>query len=300
MPSMTANGIHIAYETFGAHPSRSSGGRPLVLVMGLGAQRLHWPDDFCLGLAERGHFVVRFDNRDVGESSRLEDLGTPDISKLLAASLTGKKVTPPYTLADMAQDAVSLADGLDLERFHVCGASMGGMIAQTMAIRFPERIATLTSIMSTTGEPGLPQATEEARAALFLPPPETLEAYLEHAVRIWKVLGSPGFPFREDVVRARAEAAWDRGLSRSGVARQMTAIVADGSRRERLRRLSLPTLVIHGTDDPLVPLEGGQDTAAAVAGAELLTIDGMGHDLPREAWPTMIDAITRLTEEASR
>jgi pimeloyl-ACP methyl ester carboxylesterase len=294
MPRAQANGIELEYETFG----RSSA-RPLVLIMGLGAQMVLWDEDFCEALAARDFFVVRFDNRDIGLSTHLDDAEVPNVWTAIQRSMTNQPVDAPYTLAEMADDTVYLMAALGLERAHVVGASMGGMIAQTLAIRHPERLLTLTSIMSTTGNPEVPPATPDAMRVLMTPVPSEREAYVERSVASWRVIGSPGFPFDEARVRRRAGRSFDRAFHPAGVARQLVAIIASGNRKEALRSVTTPTLVIHGDADPLARIEGGRDTAAAIPGAELLIIEGMGHDLPRGAWPRIIDAIDALASKAS-
>lgn len=293
MPRARANDIEIEYDTFG-----SRGDRPLLLVMGLGAQMIHWDDDFCDALADRGHFVVRFDNRDVGLSQRFENAGVPDLMQIMMRAQAGQPVEAPYDLDDMADDAAGLLDALDIETAHVCGASMGGMIAQAMALRHRPRLRSLTSIMSSTGNPGLPPGKPEAMAALMSPAGTTREEVLDRAVAISKVIGSPGFARDEAEIRARAERAFERSFYPVGVARQMAAVAAHGNRRPRLEALSIPALVIHGAADALVPVEGGIDTHQALAGSRLLVIDGMGHDLPRETWPEIVNAVTELTRAA--
>jgi len=293
MPRARANGIEIEYETFGdpADPA-------LLLVMGLGAQMILWPEEFCSDLAARGLHVVRYDNRDVGRSTWLDQAGMPDVAGALAAAMQGRPIASPYLLRDMAADAVGLLDALEVDAVHVVGASMGGMIAQTLAIEHPARVRTLTSIMSTTGHPGLPPARPEAMAVLVTPAPTERVAAIEHGVRVWRTIGSPGFPFDEAEVRERAALAFDRGVNPPGVARQLVAILASGSRREALRGVQVPSLVIHGAADPLVPVEAGRDTAQAVPGAELLEFEGMGHDLPRPLWPRFVEAIAKLVGRA--
>jgi pimeloyl-ACP methyl ester carboxylesterase len=293
MAQLDANGLRFEYESFGER-----GARPLLLVMGLGAQMLLWDDEFCDALAGRGHYVVRFDNRDVGLSSKLEAAGVPNVLELIQKAGAGQTLAVPYTLDDMADDAAGVLEALDLASAHVCGASMGGMIAQTLAIRHPQRVRSLTSIMSTTGDASLPQAAPEAMAALLAPPPTTRAEAIEHHAKTWRVIGSPGFPFDEERIRARGGALYDRSFYPIGTARQLAAILAHGSRRAALARVTAPTLVIHGAADPLVPLAGGRDTAEAIPGAELLVIEGMGHDLPPEAWPRIVDAIALHTERA--
>lgn len=279
MERATANGITIAYESFG-EPGRP----PVVLVMGLGAQMVNWHADFCAALAQVRH-VVRFDNRDVGESQWLE--GDVD----LAACFAGDTSSAVYTLEDMADDLAGLLDALSLESAHLVGASMGGMVAQTVAIQHPERVRSLTSIMSTTGARGLGEPTPAALEALMSPPARTREESLERAVAVNRVIGSPGYPADPDDVRLRAGQAWDRGINPSGFARQMAAIQASGDRTAALASVETPTLVVHGEDDPLVPVPGGHATAAAIPGAELWLIPGMGHDLPRALWPDVIARI---------
>ncbi len=288
------NGIELEYETFGDR-SRP----PLVLVMGLGAQMILWEEDFCDALARTGFFVVRFDNRDVGMSTQLDAAGIPNVFEAMQAAAAGRPVTAPYTLADMADDTVALMDVLGIARAHVVGASMGGMIVQTLAIRHPDRLLSMTSIMSTTGDPSLPQATGDALRVLLTPPPGTREGNIERGVEAWKVIGSPGFPPDEGRLREMFGRAFDRGYHPAGVARQMAAIMASGDRTAALRAVTVPSLVIHGTADPLIRVESGRATAAAIPGAVLVEIDGMGHDLPRGAWPEIIDAIGALAERAS-
>jgi pimeloyl-ACP methyl ester carboxylesterase len=294
MPRARANRIELEYETFGREAAP-----PLLLVMGLGSQMLLWPEEFCEALAGRGFCVIRFDNRDVGLSSRIDEAGMPDVGAIVGALMQGRPVTSaPYLLSDMADDTAGLLGALGLPGAHVVGASMGGMIAQTLAIRHPARVRSLTSIMSTTGDPALPTARPEAMAVLMTPAPTGREAYLEYSVHVWRTIGSPGFPFDEKGVRQTAERVFERGIHPAGVARQLVAILASGSRKKALAGVRAPTLVIHGAADPLIPVEGGRDTAASVPGAELLVIEGMGHDLPRGAWPRLLDAISRHAEAA--
>ena len=290
MPSAQSNGLEIAYEEIGPRY-----GRPLVLVMGFGVSLVFWEDEFCAMLAERGHRVVRFDNRDVGRSTKLDALGVPNVMEAMTALATGKSIAGPYLLSDMAHDTIGLMDALGIERAHVVGASTGGMIAQTMAIEHPQRLRSMTSIMSSTGSPSVPLGKPEAMALLVRPAASDRAAYVDQAVEVWRVIGSPGFPFDEQRVRARAEAHFDRGYHPPGIARQLVGVVASGDRTAALRKVSTPSLVIHGMGDPLVPVEGGKATAAAIPGARLLLIEGMGHDMPREAWPRIVDAISELT-----
>ena len=290
MPQLASNGITVEYDTFG-----DRGGRPLLLVMGLGAQMILWDEEFCEQLASEGHYVVRFDNRDVGLSTKFDEAGAPDMTTLVTQLMAGQTPDVPYTLDDMADDAIGVLDGLSLERAHIVGASMGGMIVQTMAIRHPTRVASLTSIMSTTGSQEVPPATPEAMAALTSPVPTDLDGYIERTLAVGDVIGSPGFERDPERARARARRTFERGVNPEGTARQMAAIVAHGDRTEALGALTTPTLVIHGAADPLVQPEGGHATAAAIPGAELLMIDGMGHDLPIGSWPQIVGAISAHT-----
>jgi pimeloyl-ACP methyl ester carboxylesterase len=290
MPVARSNGIEIEYEVIGPPENR-----PLLLIMGLGTQMIHWDDELCAELVAHGHRVIRFDNRDVGGSTKLDGDGVPNVLAAMVAAGSGAAVDAPYRLSDMAADAAGLLDALDIESAHVVGASLGGMIAQTLALEHPHRVRTLTSIMSTTGHPDLPTATPDAAAVLFQPAPPDREGNIERAVRVFRTIGSPGFPFDEGRVRTRAARAYDRCFHPAGVARQMIAIVASGSRRDALRALRVPTLVVHGADDPLVPLACGLDTAESIPGAELLIIEGMGHSLPPATWPRLVDTITELT-----
>jgi len=279
---MNLGDVEIAYDTFG-EPSNPA----MLLIMGLGEQMIAWDEEFCGQLADKGYWVIRFDNRDVGDSTSFDEAGVPDILSLIQ----GNKVEVPYTLDDMAGDTVGLLDGLDVEEAHVVGVSMGGMIAQTVAIKYPERVRTLTSIMSTTGDPRLPQAKPEAGQLLFIPAPTEREAYIDHSVKVWRVLGSPGFPFHEERTREFAGRVYDRGLNPAGFGRQLAAVYASGSRKEALKSLDIPTLVIHGDADPLIPFEAGKDTAESIPGAKLVVIEGMGHHLPLEVWSKLVNEI---------
>jgi pimeloyl-ACP methyl ester carboxylesterase len=289
-----ANGIDLCYEIFGAADAE-----PMLLIMGLGAQMILWDDDFCRQLAARGFRVIRFDNRDIGMSGKLtggKRLGPLELLKLRFLNIP---VAAPYRLHDMALDVIGLLDALGIKSAHLVGASMGGMIAQEVAISFPQRVRSLTSIMSTTGNPKLPPPTREAAAVLMAPPPKTREEYLERFAQTWKILRAGSFPQDEALDRSRAERTFERGLNPAGVARQLRAILASGSRKQRLASVKAPTLVIHGTVDPLVPPEGGKDTAASIPGAKLLMIEGMGHALPIPTWPEIIGAIDKHAHAAS-
>jgi pimeloyl-ACP methyl ester carboxylesterase len=289
MPRARANGIELEYDTFG-----SAGDPTLLLIMGFGAPMILWREGFCEMLAARGLHVVRFDNRDCGLSTHLDHLAVADdLASVGSAGLLGEPVAAPYTLSDMAQDAVGLLDFLGVRRAHVAGASMGGMIAQTLALEHPERVRTLISIFSTTGAADMPPPKPEAMAALLAPVETDRAKAIERGLAMSRALGSPGYPFDEADERALLERMFDRGMSAAGNARQLRAVAAAPSRREKLGALRMPTLVIHGVEDPIVRIEAGRDTAAAIPGAELLEIEGMGHDLPRALWPTLVDAIAK-------
>jgi pimeloyl-ACP methyl ester carboxylesterase len=290
-----ANGIELCYETFGTPDAE-----PLVLIMGLGAQMIHWDDEFCRDLASRGFRVIRFDNRDIGKSTRMS--GGKPLRPIELLKLRIFKIAPeaPYKLWDMARDVVGLLDALGISKAHIVGASMGGMIAQEIAMQYPDRVLSLTSIMSSTGNPKLPQATREASAILLAPPPTTKAEYIERFGQTWKVLRGGSFPLDEAKDRERAERTYARGLNPAGVGRQLRAILASGSRKDRLGSVRAPTLVIHGTIDPLVRMEAGKDTAASMPGAKLLLVEGMGHALPIPMWPTIIGAIAEHAKNARR
>ena len=282
-----ANGIDLCYDTFG-----DSQAPPLLLIMGLAAQMIAWDDEFCAQLAARGYRVIRFDNRDIGLSTRFDAAGVPNVSAAFMAAAQGKPIEAPYLLRDMAGDAVGLMDALGIAAAHVVGASMGGAIGQTLAILHPTRVLTLTSIMATSGAPGLPPPTPAAVAMLLKPTPTDQAGYFESYVQTWNVLRAGHFPLDEARDLTRAGQNFARGLNPAGVARQLTAILASGSRKQALSAVKVPTLVIHGDVDPLVPLACGLDTHQSVPGAELLVIKGMGHALPISMWPQIIDAIS--------
>lgn len=289
-----ANGIELAWDSFG-DPAAS----PLLLVMGLGAQMVAWDDAFCARLAEAGgHRVIRFDNRDIGHSTYLTQLGVPDIQALMQQAMAGRPLDVPYTLRDMADDCARLLDALGVARAHIVGASMGGAIGQEMCIHHPHRMLSFTSIMSTTGNPALPPPSPEALAVLFSPAPGTFEAYLPHYAKVWRVLRGPSaFALDEARDTERAQLVFLRGLNPPGVARQLAAILASGNRKPALRGVNVPTLVIHGEADPLVPVACGVDVADAIAGATLLRIAHMGHALPIPMWPQIVEAIAVHTAQ---
>ena len=284
-----ASGLELCYPEMG-----EPDGEPLVLVMGLATQLLGWDERLCSLLAERGFRVVRFDNRDIGRSTKLKGAGAPSLLDTMA----GRRASAAYLLRDMAADAFGLIDHLGWDSAHVVGASMGGMIAQTMAIEHPERVRSLVSIMSTTGArwTGLP--TLKAFGVLFSKRPTDRDAFIERGVNTFRIIGSPGYPFDEQRVREIAAKSFDRGQSAAGVARQLHAITASGDRTSSLERLDLPATVIHGNRDPLVRPSGGRATAAAIPNARLKLIDGMGHDLPRPLHPTLADEIEATAARA--
>jgi pimeloyl-ACP methyl ester carboxylesterase len=286
---VNANGLTLCYETFGepANP-------PMVLIMGMGAQMVGWDDEFCEALAARGFWVIRFDNRDAGKSTRFDRAGVPDVASAMTRAWMRMPVSAPYLLNDMASDVAGLMDALHIEKAHVVGASMGGGIGQILAMHRPERVLSLTSIMSTTGDPALPPPKPQAMAAMFKPPPADLDRYVEHYAQTWRVLRAGEFPEEEPRDRARAARNHARGLNSAGAGRQLLAILASGSRRRALHDVSAPTMVIHGDADPLVPLAAGVDTAKHIAGAQLLVLEGMGHALPMRLWPRIIDGILRV------
>jgi pimeloyl-ACP methyl ester carboxylesterase len=281
--------IELCHEAFGDRAAE-----PLLLIMGLGTQMVGWPDGFCRELADRGFYVVRFDNRDIGRSTHLDHLPTPTVSQLLRRS----KRAAPYCLEDMAADAAGLLDALDLAPAHVVGASMGGMIAQGLAADHPGSVRTLCSIMSTTGSRWAGQPALRLYPYLLRRAPGDRERFIDHTVTLLQAIGSTGFEQDEDEVRRVAALSYDRGPNGPGTGRQLAAILASGDRTAAVRRIVAPTVVIHGTADRLVRPSGGRATAKAIRGAELVTIPGMGHDLPRAAWPRIIDAIAGNAKRA--
>jgi pimeloyl-ACP methyl ester carboxylesterase len=288
MPQVRANGIDIEYESFGRD------GDPLILlIMGFAAQLIFWPEALCEGLAAKGFRVVRFDNRDIGKSMHLAHLPAPDPRALMAEIMAGKRSEAPYTLDDMADDAVGLMDALRVERAHIVGASMGGMIAQLVAINHPERTKSLISIMSTTGRRDLPPGNRETLSVLFQPPKsESRDDLIAASILVQKALASPGFPTSEAEMRATAERRTDRApFDAAGLARQSAALIAAQPRDALLRNLRCPALVLHGADDPVIPAAGAKDTAESIPGAELAIVPGMSHDFPPELVPVYLKHI---------
>jgi pimeloyl-ACP methyl ester carboxylesterase len=285
MARVPANGIELEYDEFGHHDNPA-----LVLIAGLGAQLIDWPEEFCQQLATRGLRVIRFDNRDAGLSTSLDHLGPPD----LGAVLSGDQAAP-YLLADMAADTVGLFDALGISKVHLVGVSMGGMIAQQAAIDHPARLLSLCSISSTTGDASVGQPTDEALAALARPPAAGREQAIQGSAAASRVFSSPGFRLSDEEMLQRATVKYDRSNRPQGRLRQIAAVAASPDRTKALREVTVPTMVIHGDADPLVSVSGGRATAAAVPGAELVIIPGLGHDLPRSLWPQITEAIVRNT-----
>ena len=294
MKTIKANGITINYEDRGP-----ADGKPLLLVNGYTSTMMSWPLPLMDGLKARGFRVIRYDNRDVGKSEKLK--GIPNMGDVMQALKAGTKADIPYHLSDMAADGMGLLDALGIKRAHIMGISMGGMIVQSMAINHPEKIISATSIMSSTGNPDLPKATDEAMVALQeRPASQDREVVLRHNMKGRRVYQSPAYPMSDEALYQKCATEYDHMYYPEGAARQYAAIIADGSRVERLKKVHLPFLVIHGKADPLVPVEGGIDTAKHVAGAKLELIDGMGHDLPVELCPRYVELIADLADSAER
>lgn len=287
------SGVELCYDERGEGP-------PVVLVMGIGAQMILWPDGFCDALAARGFRVVRFDHRDVGRSSHLHHLGVPPLGPTLMSSLVGMRVRAPYALEDMADDVAHLMDALGFADAHVVGASMGGMIAQTMAFTHPHRVRSLVSMMSTTGKPGVLISEPRALRALFGRAPRSKDEAVARSEALFEVIRSTAFEHDREEVRRRAALAWDRGVNPRGFLRHLGAIGATGDRTARLRFVRAPTLVVHGSVDPLIRPVGGHLTADAIEGARLELVEGMGHDLPRGAWPRLVELLADHAEAADR
>lgn len=295
MPKATANGIEIHYEEQG-DPSAPA----MLLIMGFGAQLTLWPDELVDELAGKGFRVIRYDNRDIGLSHKFDGVKAPGLVKMTVMGKLGLMPKVPYTLADMAADAVGLLDALGIAKVHIVGASMGGMIAQHVAAKYPDRCLSFTQVFSTTGNPRLPAAKKEALQALVTrPKSDEEEALVEHGIMLARTIGSPGYPSAEERLRDRTLTSVRRNYYPEGPTRHLSAIVADGDRSAMLREITVPTLVLHGEDDPLVPCEGGRDTAACIPGARLKTMPGWGHDLPLELVDELAGEIAAHAKGAS-
>jgi pimeloyl-ACP methyl ester carboxylesterase len=285
---VATNGIEIECELHGA-----ASAVPMLFIMGLGMQLTAWPDDLLKALGDKGFRPITFDNRDIGLSTKFDTAGMPNLLSAAMRQMVGLKVRSPYLLSDMANDALGLLDALNISKCHIVGASMGGMIAQHLAAAAPERVQSLSLIMTTSGARGLPGPAMKARRALLSRPASSdVEARIAHAVGIWRVIGSPGYPATDAELRAKVERGIRRSYYAPGVARQLVAVVASGDRTPLLPQISAPTVVLHGRDDPLVPVACGVDLAQKIGGATLELFDGMGHDMPAALIPRLAELIT--------
>lgn len=285
MPKVKVNDVEIEYDIIGDPTSK-----PILLIAGLGSQLLAWSDEICENLANYGFFVIRFDNRDVGLSTKFKEAGILDFMEINAAYARGELPQVPYTLEDMVDDAIGVIDALNIDKAHICGASMGGVIAQILAYKHPARILSLTVIMSTTGNPELPQAKPKIMAQFFAPVPSEREAYIEETIKRDRLIHG-SFPYDEDQGRDYRTREYDRSYYPEGVARQLAAMAVPGNIKPYISAIQAPTLVIHGSEDPFNSVEAGKEIASTIPGAELLILDGMGHSFPREIMPQVIDAI---------
>lgn len=297
MPQVSSNGLMFEYESFGRVSDPA-----VLLIMGFSAQMTMWPVAFCEGLAAKGFRVIRFDNRDIGKSTHLTHLGAPDVPQAMADMMSGKPVSAPYQLDDMAADATGILKALDVPRAHIVGASMGGFIAQIVAAKYPHQTLSLVSIMSSTGNRSLPQAKPEAMAAITQPPASnSRDDRIAAGMRAWRIIGSPGYPATDGELRTNVERDVDRvPYDPAGVGRQLVAILAAPPRNELLKSVRCPALVLHGADDPLVPVEGGKDTAASIAGAKLVIVPGMAHDFTNALLPVFLEHVGGFLAEVER
>ena len=287
MPKAKVNNIEIEYETIGDPTSK-----PLLLIAGLGGQLLAWSDEICENLANSDFFVIRFDNRDIGLSTKFEDAGLPNFMEINTAYTRGELPIVPYTLEDMANDAIGVLDALNIDKAHICGASMGGMIAQILGYKYPSRVLTLTIIMSTTGNPDLPKGNQEILAQFFAPVPSERERYIEEMVKRDRLIHGT-FPYDENLSREYREREYDRSYYPEGILRQLAAMAVPGNLKPEIASIRAPTLVIHGREDPFNPIEAGKDIATTITGAELLILDRMGHSFPREVIPRIIEEMVK-------
>ena len=285
MPKANVNNIEIEYETIGNPNSK-----PLLLIAGLGSQLLAWSDEICESLAESGFFIIRFDNRDVGLSTKFDDAGIPDMMEISAAYNRGEKPDIPYTLEDMTDDAVGILDALNIDKAHICGASMGGMIAQIIAYKHPSRVQSLTVIMSTTGNPELPPSKPEILMQFFAPVPSEREAYIDEMVKRDSLIYG-NFTNNEDQGRDYRTKEYDRSYYPEGIARQLASMAIPGNIKPKISAIRAPTIIIHGSEDPFNHIEAGKEIASTIPGAELLIIDGMGHSFPSEIIPHIVKAL---------
>jgi pimeloyl-ACP methyl ester carboxylesterase len=295
-PTLEVNGIKLGYDSVG-----DCNAEVILLIAGLGTQMIRWSEVFCDLLVARGYRVIRFDNRDAGCSSHFTDYPAPDFGALTAAIAAGQRPSVPYTLHDMAGDAIGLLDALGIERAHLVGRSMGGMIAQIAASEYPDRVWSLTSIMSSTGNPSLPSASQDVMSMLTRSSPDPLEdeaGFLEHSLAFARRIASPGYPFDEDAYRSLILEESRRGYNPTGFARQIAAVGAAGDLRPLLARITAPSLIVHGADDALVPAACGADTASSIRDSEFMLIEGMGHDLPSSLYQTVADGIDRVARRS--
>lgn len=287
----TTSGVELCYETFGDPKSP-----PLMLIIGLATQMIAWPEPFCRMLSDAGHYVIRFDNRDNGRSAKMERFGVPNLERMMADAAQGRSIEPPYTLSDMAGDAIGLMDALDIHKAYVCGMSMGGMIGQIMALEHPDRLLGLISMLSTTGEKDLPHSTPAAQKAMMAMPPQTRAEYQSYIADMCRVFADDSPSYDENLQRELAGLAFDRGLYPMGFVRQMAAIIASEGRREALKQVRTPTLVIHGDRDTVIPPAHARDTADAIPGAQLRVIPGLGHGTAFPGlWEEIVSAIAGFT-----
>jgi pimeloyl-ACP methyl ester carboxylesterase len=295
--TVRVNGLDFEYDTFG-----DKSAPPMLLIMGLGTQMIRWEKAFCEQLAAKGYYVIRFDNRDVGLSSKLRGVPEPSLIRAFINWRVGHRVpSPPYQLAHMAADSVGVMTALGVPKAHIVGASMGGMIAQHVAIHYPEHVLSLTSIMSTTGARDLPPPQQKAIAALMeRPENDSPEAQIAQAIKTGRALEGPGYPKADEELREEAKAAYERCFYPAGTRRQLVAIASAPDRTRLLRRLKIPALVIHGKSDPLIPVEAGIATAKAIPGAKLLLLDGVGHELPEQVWPPVIQAMAQNAQSPTQ